>query len=48
MRPDLNFLNDIAHNAALLIRFVADIDRETFHQDEMRQMAVERGLGRRR
>lgn len=46
MRSDLNFLNDIAHNAALLMRFVADIDRETFHQDEMRQMAVEKGIER--
>jgi uncharacterized protein with HEPN domain len=46
MRPDESFLADIAHNAHLLTGFVAGITREEFYQDEMRQMAVEKGIER--
>ena len=46
MRPDLDFLSDIVTNAELVMHFVSGIDRDTFHQDEMRKMAVEKGIER--
>lgn len=46
MRPNSDFLNDILHNANLLLQFVTDVDRETFYEDEMRQMAIEKGIER--
>jgi uncharacterized protein with HEPN domain len=46
MRPDESFLADIVHNADLLLDFVGGITRTVFFQDELRQMAVEKGLER--
>jgi uncharacterized protein with HEPN domain len=46
MRPDENFLSDIVHNADLLMRFMAGVTREAFYQDDMRKMAIEKGLER--
>ena len=46
MRPDEDFLTDIVKNAELIVRFVSDVTRLEFHQDEMRQMAVEKGIER--
>ena len=46
MRPDENFLTDIVDNSNLLLSFVDGITPELFHQDVMRQMAVEKGLER--
>jgi len=46
MRPDESFLTDIRRNAELLLRFVTGVTKAAFYQDEMRQMAVEKGLER--
>jgi uncharacterized protein with HEPN domain len=46
MRPDESFLADIVHNADLLMRFVAGVTRAGFYQDDMRKMAVEKGIER--
>lgn len=46
MRPDRDFLTDILTNADLILRFVTGVTREAFHQDQMRQMAVEKGIER--
>jgi uncharacterized protein with HEPN domain len=46
MRLDQAFLTDIVHNAELVIGFVVGVSREAFHQDEMRKMAVEKGIER--
>lgn len=46
MRPDQDFLTDILDNAELILRFVAGVTREVFHQDKMCQMAVEKGIER--
>ena len=46
MRPDEDFLADILNNTELIMRFVAGITIEEFHQDEMRKLAVEKGIER--
>lgn len=46
MRLDQAYLTDIVHNAELIMHFVAGVSREAFHHDEMRQMAVEKGIER--
>jgi uncharacterized protein with HEPN domain len=46
MRPDESYLLDIVHNADLLLDFVGETTRKLFFQDEMRQMAVEKGIER--
>jgi len=46
MRPDQDFLTDIVNNVELVLRFVAGVTRETFHRDDMRKMAVEKGIER--
>jgi uncharacterized protein with HEPN domain len=46
MRPDENFLQDILHNADLLLDFVSGITPAAFYGDAMRHMAVEKGLER--
>jgi len=46
MRPDTSFLQDIAYNMDLLIQFTTDITRDQFFRDEMRKMAVEKGIER--
>ena len=46
MRPDQEFLTDILDNAKLIIRFVSEVSREAFHQDDMRKLAVEKGIER--
>lgn len=46
MRPDQNFLTDIINNAKLIMQFVFEVTREEFHQDDMRKMAVEKGIER--
>ena len=46
MRPDESFLADIVYNADLLRRFVAGVTKEAFDQDDMRKMAVEKGIER--
>ena len=46
MRPDQDYLADILNNAELILKFVVGINREKFHQDEMRKMAVEKGIER--
>lgn len=46
MRPDEHFLGDIVGNADLLANFVSNITKEEFYQDDMRKMAVEKGIER--
>ena len=46
MRPDQDFLTDIVKNAELVSRFISSVTRLEFHQDEMRHMAVEKGIER--
>jgi len=46
MRPDISFLQDIVHNTELLIQFTTTTTRTQFLQDEMRKMAVEKGIER--
>ncbi len=46
MRPDESFLTDIVQNTTLLIRFTTGVTREMFYQDDMRKMAVEKGIER--
>lgn len=46
MRPDQDFLIDILNNTELITQFVTGVTKETFHQDEMRKMAVEKGVER--
>ena len=46
MRPDESFLSDIVHNAELLTSFVSGVTEEEFLQDNMRNMAVEKGIER--
>ncbi|RMH35238.1 MAG: DUF86 domain-containing protein [Nitrospirae bacterium] len=40
MRPERLYLLDIVEAADAIARFLADVDEETFMQDELRQSAV--------
>lgn len=40
MRPERLYLIDIVEAADAIARFLADVDEETFMQDELRQSAV--------
>jgi uncharacterized protein with HEPN domain len=46
MRPDESFLADIVYNGDLISRFVAGVTGVEFFQDDMRKMAVEKGIER--
>ncbi|MBN1991715.1 MAG: DUF86 domain-containing protein [Anaerolineae bacterium] len=45
MRSEQQYLADMVEAAEAIARFVADIDRETFLADELRQSAVMQKIG---
>jgi uncharacterized protein with HEPN domain len=45
MRSEKQYLTDMVEAADAIARFVADIDRETFLNDELRQSAVMQKIG---
>lgn len=44
MRPDQEWLEDIQHNADLVISFVTSTNREDFLRDEMRSLATAKAI----
>jgi uncharacterized protein with HEPN domain len=44
MRPEILYLTDIVEAADAIARFLADIEREDFLKDELRQSAVQQKL----
>ena len=44
MRPDQEWLQDIQHNADLVIRFVSSTNQDEFLKDEMRSLATAKAI----
>ena len=44
MRPEILYLTDIVEAAAAIARFLANVEREAFLRDELRQSAVQQKL----
>ena len=44
MRPEILYLTDIVEASAAIARFLSNVEREAFLQDELRQSAVQQKL----